>query len=623
MEAPNGSAEQTDSSPDSKNALPLSGNTLPDVNFDKLLQNAKEHTCRAYSDLSFALARTADGDGRKTDAALMQSLGILLSFAPNYENSTEPYRPEIQYGDGRRSLIPDDLGKEDLILVRELFSRTRNTAIRSRLGDILWIKERDHKIALSIIQDYIDVGRPLLEQTNWREACPLFRRSLQIGNSLGRKNAGWQTAAEAFIAALDHPSCNLPTFGCISFLHIALDLQVGDTLVLAEKASGLAQRASADNAPNVEREFRNLEIEFWRRCKEFDKQKAASLAAAMTHLVESEAQLLGGTPSYMAASGLLVKGIEALRQANADPAFIAGLRQKLQKYQQESLKELGQISMPDFDISDAAEAAQKFVERDNVIDALKLLAFGHDLINVEKHRKDVLKRSENAPLSYLINTGLMDKQGRVEEKLDGLFLKTGDEFEKCLEGHMFHQAAKLDWRLRAAMFIEPARLKIWLDHRPTASDMRFLVTYNPFIPPGHEHIFLQGLFYGLTGDLILSSHLLTPQLENSIRHVLQSAGVDVSNINADLTQPVKILGPLFDLPEMKKFFGPDMCFELRGHLIEKSGFAFRNQLAHGFISDEDCYSEAALSVWWLTLRLCFHGLYSLGNENPGASGNEE
>jgi hypothetical protein len=116
---------------------------------------------------------------------------------------------------------------------------------------------------------------------------------------------------------------------------------------------------------------------------------------------------------------------------------------------------------------------------------------------------------------------------------------------------------------------------------------------------------MRGLFYGLAADLLLASHLLTLQIENSLRCVLQERGFDVTNLESDLTQPVKVLGPLFSLPEMKTIFGEDLCFELRGLLIEKTGYSFRNRIAHGFVGEGECYGDAAMNVWWLALRLCY------------------
>jgi len=98
--------------------------------------------------------------------------------------------------------------------------------------------------------------------------------------------------------------------------------------------------------------------------------------------------------------------------------------------------------------------------------------------------------------------------------------------------------------------------------------------------------------------------------------VLEENGVDISNFKEDFTQPVKILGGLFDVPEMKEIFGESCWFELRGLLIEKTGPELRNRVAHGFVSSSECYGPAAVNVWWIVLRLCLAaGMVSTRSEN--------
>jgi len=174
---------------------------------------------------------------------------------------------------------------------------------------------------------------------------------------------------------------------------------------------------------------------------------------------------------------------------------------------------------------------------------------------------------------------------------------------------MFSTAAQFMWSLRVSCYIEPARSQIFSEHHPTFEDLAFLVRDNPFVPSGHEALFLRGIHAGFNGDFVVASHLLIPQIENSIRYVLESNGVDVSNLMSDGTQPVKVLGALFGMKETQEVFGESLCFELRGCLIEKTGYDFRNRLAHGFVSERECYSSAAGMVWWLVLRICLLPVY--------------
>jgi hypothetical protein len=90
--------------------------------------------------------------------------------------------------------------------------------------------------------------------------------------------------------------------------------------------------------------------------------------------------------------------------------------------------------------------------------------------------------------------------------------------------------------------------------------------------------------------------------------------VDVSNLMSDGTQPVKVLGAIFGIKETTEIFGEALCFELRGCLIEKTGWNFRNRVAHGFVSEAECYSDAAQTIWWLVLRLCLTPIFQAMSE---------
>src|SRR5690606_471838 len=160
--------------------------------------------------------------------------------------------------------------------------------------------------------------------------------------------------------------------------------------------------------------------------------------------------------------------------------------------------------------------------------------------------------------------------GRTVAHEPGLFGKTGEALESALEVRMFSHAAKFSWSIRVSNFINPARLQILNDHQPSFEDLyQTLVRNNPFIPPGHAEIFLRGLHAGFHGDFIIAVHLLVPQVENSLRHILEEHGVDVSNLQSDRTQPVKILTGLLAMEETRKMLGASLYFEIRGHLLEK------------------------------------------------------
>jgi hypothetical protein len=323
----------------------------------------------------------------------------------------------------------------------------------------------------------------------------------------------------------------------------------------------------------------------------------------------------------MVAAKFLSQGVEALRQAKGDAARIGELRERLRQYQAKSMDEMQSFEY-EIDLSDMAEKAMEFVRVPDFRDAIERLALGHSITDVKKLREEVIEGANEAPLMHLMGADIVNQHGQIQKSTGPLIGAVGDAAEKEMESRMFQAAARSHWIVRAHGYIVPARVQIWKDHPAMIADFDYLVRHNPFIPPGHEGIFMRGLFYGLAGDTMLAVHLLVPQIENSIRYMLHCNDVDVSNLNSDLTQPVKLLGPLMDMPETKKLLGEDLMFEIRGLLIEKIGYSFRNNLAHGFITEWESNAESAVNCWWLVFRMCVmtHNMLKKEKEEFGDQG---
>jgi hypothetical protein len=102
----------------------------------------------------------------------------------------------------------------------------------------------------------------------------------------------------------------------------------------------------------------------------------------------------------------------------------------------------------------------------------------------------------------------------------------------------------------------------------------------------------------------LALHLLTPQIENSIRAIFISNGVITSKLGSDDRQDERDLGWMLPRPEMASIFGEGMAFDLRGLLVERFGLNLRNDIARGLLTEPQMFTEGAVYAWWLTLRLC-------------------
>ncbi len=175
--------------------------------------------------------------------------------------------------------------------------------------------------------------------------------------------------------------------------------------------------------------------------------------------------------------------------------------------------------------------------------------------------------------------------------------------EVAKRAEMFRQ---LTWRHRvqAIGVILPARAQIALDHELGIHHLLPIVSNNPFVPPGRELILARGLLAGLEGDFLVATHLLIPQVENSLRYVLRQHGVITSGLNSEGVQEEFDLNRILYMPELRPILGEDLIFELRGLLVERFGSNLRNEMAHGLIDQGAFYSAEAVYLWWTVLRVC-------------------
>lgn len=602
--------------PAEENVLKGDRTQIAKVDVDGPLSRAEIPCCEYYMSAYSQAAQKAEESGDLAGANVYRFLQTITSFHPSFDTPAQPFVPFMQM-EGRRGCIPSDLTPDDVETVRELSKVTEDPALRARLFDVLWELTKDYKLCGEAAASYIEAAERLNAPERWTYSAEHYHRGLYLAGKLGREKELFKKATESLQKAVRDSAIDTEEFRCCRFMELLMRFGCGDPVELAAISAGHAQKSVAAGNPYATRHYLEMEADWHKLARNTSAESAARLAAAETYVVESENRAKGPASSAMAAASILQNGIEALRQAGERPERIAELRKRLTALQTASLNEMKTFSTQ-VDLTKVVEAAVAHVKSPNFQDAVFKFALGHPLSDPSEIREAVLKQAKEHPMMHLFGASIVDEMGRTKAKKAPLLdLRKGENGEE-LEAEMFSYVAQFHWPLRVSGYIEPARIQILNDHQPTYRDLSFIVRNNPFIPPGHEGIFLRGLHAGFHGDFLVATHLLTPQIENSLRYVLESHGVDVSILNSDGTQPVKMLGGIFGFSETKQIFGESICFELRGYLIEKTGYDFRNRIAHGFVHEGECYSTAGVAVWWLVLRICLTPIYQTNQEEQKA-----
>lgn len=121
------------------------------------------------------------------------------------------------------------------------------------------------------------------------------------------------------------------------------------------------------------------------------------------------------------------------------------------------------------------------------------------------------------------------------------------------------------------------------------------------IPPDRKWLFASGIYCGFNNDFITSAHILVPQLENSLKYILENQGILTSKIYDEI-QHDNMFGGILDL--YIKHNDHDIFYELKDFLLENSSVNFRNELCHGLLSPF-IIEHYGIYVWWLTLKMIF------------------
>lgn len=187
---------------------------------------------------------------------------------------------------------------------------------------------------------------------------------------------------------------------------------------------------------------------------------------------------------------------------------------------------------------------------------------------------------------------------------------------------MYNQAHRVHYSVSVQGLIEPAKRVVLREHRITPDTFHDFVSHNPLVPAGREYIFARGLSEWMHGDLLVATHLLVPQLENSLRSLLERTGVVTTSLSPGGLQGDRMLGSILAADELEELLGRGTVFDLKCLLIERFGANLRNLMAHGLAEHASMYSPAASYLCWMVLHLCARVVQSRSQMDEGTQDGE-
>jgi Domain of unknown function (DUF4209) len=313
--------------------------------------------------------------------------------------------------------------------------------------------------------------------------------------------------------------------------------------------------------------------------------------------------------------------VEALRHIEGTGDRADELHARLLDYGRRGVQEMKTFSART-DVTELAEQAEAHVGGKDLLDALLALASVILPTDADRLRGEVEGQFERFLGMSLMPPRPINERGMTGGVTPSTAPEGASVRELLVLAEMYSQAVHVQYPTRVHGIIAPAKMVILREHRVTPDSFYALVSHNPMVPIGREYLFARGLNAWMYGDMPVAAHLLVPQLENSLRNLLERAGTRTTTLGPDGVQQDRTLGSVLSAGELEGILGPNVLFDLRCLLSESFGVNLRNLLSHGLVGHAGMYSAPVSYLCWLVLHLCAVPVLLRG-QREGETGREE
>lgn len=573
------------------------------VEWQSIIDNSEKKTYRDYDNLlQKHLETTTEGSKEERVFAFLRYICAIILRADSSDTSLVGLT--IQNG-----AIVLETPQKDLLLA--ILSEIKDAELRARVADLLWVsKHGKYDTVITAIKSYLESAILLEDPKHWVDSEKRIRRALHLALGLGRNNSALPLVLKHIETTLDKYQGQDPLFLSARLMEQLLYAREGDPAKYAALAEKAAAFVSSNPQPvdwHRSRTHWEIAASWYHRLGNEENNRKALMNAAETFVKEAESY----PEDYPQRSAIVAKDIEraivAYRKIPETDTRRNELHKLLLSYQQKSVSGFG-TATTEVDLTSISLQAVDAVKGKSFYEALVALARLESSPSKQWLRELVEKQIETSGLIYAISAFKVDPDGKTTGRRPGL--SQGDR-ETIIRDEMLREAT-LRQDLIFGGIIWPAIHQIRSEHYFEERDFFQIVENNPFVPPNRASIYARGLCAGLRGDMLVAIHLLVPQVENSIRHVLQNCGVITSGLDNEHIQDEYSLQRILYgtyAQELEKIIGEDLLFDLQGLLIERFGSNLRNLVAHGLLDEQIFSSRRTVYLWWLVLRLCCSLVY--------------
>lgn len=551
---------------------------------------------------AFVASRDA---GDEAGQAVFRLLGQVCSMVLRPADPANSWLPLFSYADGTDSPALNDFRGEITTVLRAAAQTTGCLALQARLYDIAWANNRrDGASAAAAIDAYCEITQRLLSgalvtpynMNAGMAAKTPMHRALQIAWLTTKATNRPQRVIDTFNRLYNTVRAAGDVGILVHLAKLALEFHLKDPAVLAAELEQAAKAVPHGTYPMAVKAAWDLAARLYHNDAEA-RQRCLIGGVEQLLAMRTQVSTAGAEASWV------MDALQLLRHVLGQEELKKTLESDLRRLQQASLKEMGSFEI-DLQIGDTPRKVAEHFTNLSLSDALRAFALLDRSRDIELLRTEARAMGEAAPLMAAMPASFVDEKGRTAQRVPGA--PHEGEPDDVWFTHMINRLESMHRHRTIVALIDPARLVVQARFGLGPADFMPLVGCSVFVPEDGREVFTLGFTRLFQGDFISATHLLIPQVEPCLRHVLQINGVDASKRADDGTEQDLSLNNIYarHRSALETIFGTNLAWEIDRLFNTKPGPALRHEIAHGQMSGSDCFHPNAYYAIWLLYRVC-------------------
>ncbi|MDT7535445.1 hypothetical protein OVY48_18740 [Sphingobium sp. SA2] len=576
------------------------------VDLDTLTADLRRLDRHSLVDLFWGKIKDAQVAGDIVAERVYRLVSSLIGLHLRVEAEGDPFGLQWQ-SETRRTALPHDFSGDQSEVLADLALTISHPTLRARFADIAY-ETGVRRAGRTAIEAYCEVARRFADGsaelqfpemgTRAMDCVKPLERCFMINARIAKRGTLVEPLAETVGLAFDHALSERAYFPLTQIGRRVLQARLIPADEVAAAAADLAASALPQDYCLAVKECWQLAADAYDRAGDAEASREASIKA-----IEQTLAMADEVSQSSAKAHWVKEALREFRALGGVPERVTDMRRRLRELQDMSLDEFGSFSVPLDGIEELRVTTFDKFKALNLSDAMRAMVGFSIPDDVEELKAAVLKQGREFPLSNLFGASYADHEGREVARGPSLDSQ-GEPTEAWYKEHGIRHLG-ITRRYRVQGNIEPARQAVLERYSVNEQHLLPIVQLSSFIPAGHHHIFSIGFARLWQGDYATATHLLIPQVENSLRHILQMAGRDASKIEEDGIEGDRPLNMLltFYRADLEAILDKNIVWQIDSLLNFRPGPALRNELAHGKLTWNEFYTDEAITACWMVYML--------------------